>query len=118
MKNPHFRLQHGTIYLFDGVEMITGYRRLAFGVDLSDPDSGTMMKYGEEEMVQAWHKETVDKLTKVDPRWAKGICVIAQDNWPIEEIDKFINNTGYIGSWIKRNLPDLLTPSTRANTPC
>jgi len=54
----------------------------------------------------------------VDPRWAKGICVIAQDNWPIEEIDKFINNTGYIGSWIKRNLPDLLTPSTRANTPC
>jgi hypothetical protein len=37
MKNPHFRLQYGTIYLYDGDKMITGYRRLAFGVDVSDP---------------------------------------------------------------------------------
>jgi hypothetical protein len=29
--------------------MITGYRRLAFGVDVCDPEFVTMLKYGEEE---------------------------------------------------------------------
>ncbi len=44
MKNPHFRLQYGTIYLYDGDKMITGYRRLAFGVDVCDPQFVTMIR--------------------------------------------------------------------------
>jgi hypothetical protein len=46
-------------------------------------------------------------LAPVDPKWASGIIVIAQDTWPIEEIDRFINNSGYIGLWLRRNLPEL-----------
>jgi hypothetical protein len=41
-----FRLQHGTIYLFDGEQMITGYHRLAFGVDVSVPDGCVLLKWG------------------------------------------------------------------------
>ena len=59
------------------------------------------------ESVCRWHKETVAKLAPVDPKWASGIIVIAQDTWPIEEIDRFINNSGYIGLWLRRNLPEL-----------
>ena len=106
MKNPHFVLENGTIYLYDGEEMITGYRRLAFGVDFSR-DTGYLMKYGEEERIKEWHADAVAKLVPVAPEWAARLVVLCQDNWQIEEIDKFINNSGYIGRWISKNLPEL-----------
>lgn len=104
MKNPHFRLNDGTLYLFDGDEMITAYRRLAFVVDVSEPDCCILMKYGEEERLLDWQRNAAPAM-----RGFARLITVCQDNWQIEEINKFINNTGYIGNWIKRNIPELLT---------
>ena len=107
--NFTFRIQHGTIYLFDGDEMITGYRRLAFAVAVDDPTAIVMQKYGEEEQVQEWHSNAVKKyaaarMAHLTPR----IIVFAHDNWDLHDINRFINNTGFIGSWILKNHPELL----------
>jgi hypothetical protein len=65
---------------------------------------------GEEERIQEWHRVTVEKLSKAgEVNWANKIVVIAQDGWELAEINKFINNTGSIGLWMKRNLPEMLT---------
>ena len=73
----------------------------------SDRDgiSGTLHKHGSPEAVYKWADETKAKLRSVgDPfgiEMADAIVVIT-GKIPLEDINKMISTTGYVGTWYKK----------------
>lgn len=101
-----FKNLHGTVVLYevseDGEEhVLSGFASLGFCFD----KDGVLLKYGEADKIEAYYKE-VRELYKLNglEDMANDLIFVSSDKWPVEEIDKFINNTGYIGLWYKREM--------------
>jgi len=94
-----FEERHGTIYLIDEFDnIIRGYQKLVF---CFDTETGTLHKFGEKEVVAKWFHKTVQKLTSAGMNnEAKALVILDSDQcWDPEVINRFLNTSGYIGTW-------------------
>lgn len=95
----HFRCEHGTLYLYRGDTMVTGYRELAF---CFDADDGTRHKFGERDLVEQWHARTTQRFRDGGfAELADSLIVVSTDRWDLETINRFLDTTGYIGVWCR-----------------
>ncbi len=104
----HFDKRYGSWYcLDDNNEIIYMADVLAFAFS-NDTDMATLHKHGPLDRVTAWANSQRDKLLEfggeLAVQMANEIIVVSDTEWDVEVIDKFINNSGYIGKWYKEKL--------------
>lgn len=97
----HFRRENGTIYLYDGDRMRVGYKTLGF---ILETEAGFMVKYGEEALLQVWMTDARQKYSKagLDDLCLFELITAPSDKWDLDDCNKFISVTGYLGRWQKR----------------
>lgn len=101
-----FKNLHGTVVLYEiddkgSEKVLSGFADLGFCFD----KDGVLLKYGEADKVEAYYKEVRELYnTNGFTDMANDLVFVSSDKWPVEEIDKFINITGYIGLWYKREM--------------
>jgi len=91
--------QNGWYYLArrgDRVSMIGTTVAVAF-----DRQEGVMMKHGSPEAVNKWAIEQRRKIAPIIPEWADNLVVI-EGEFEVEDLNKIINISGYIGRFYNR----------------
>lgn len=100
-----FKEENGTFYLYDRGRMISGYRDLVFCFDY---ELGTLQKFGERIHVEDWHAKATKKLLQAGFHdHARELIIVglnefAGHKWEIDDINRFINTSGYIKTWFDR----------------
>jgi hypothetical protein len=94
----HFRrCSGGIIYLYNQDKMCTPYQDLAF---VLDTEAGCMMKYGEASKVKDWLQDINKKLISAGHHeMSTHLVLIKNQNWNIDDVNKFINCTGALAKW-------------------
>ncbi len=110
-----FKESNGALHLMDENNIITGYLALSFCFDTT---TGTLMRYGEQETVEAWHKGIVKKYNEAGVEdAAKDLIVITNDSWDEKLVNRFLDTSGYIGYWWKKHNRKENEISMNANSP-
>jgi len=76
---------------------------VAFSFDPTDPIPGTLHKHGSFENVNKWAQEAIAKLSVNCKDLASQITVVS-GKIPLEEINRMIDISGYVGTWYKKIL--------------
>ena len=98
------RDEGGTLMSFWDGKFRNGYRELAF---VFDATSGTLHKWGETSQVSQWFDNAFKKYQEAGLLEMAGDLTLVSkpaegpEKWDVELINKFINNTGFIGLWYK-----------------
>lgn len=107
---PNFRKEFGSLYFYFGEKMAYGYlpnQELAFAFDA---ESGSLHKHGSLDFVEKWlakttktfrdagHNELADDLLLVSAPTEGELA------WDTAIINKFVQNSGYIGLWYAEQL--------------
>jgi len=102
MKQFYYTKENGLYYFYGysgELSFMTNSVAIAF-----DKDSYTIHKHGRPELVHSWVDSTRNKLLQsykytgdgLFKQMANYLMVIESDNWPLEDLNKVISNTGYL----------------------
>src|SRR5258708_7602257 len=73
-------------------------------------ESGTMFKHGQPESVNEWHQKAIQKyLDGGLDRISSGLVVVTSDRWDIEELNNFLDISGYFNAWRKLRISKAFT---------
>jgi hypothetical protein len=103
-KEPFYTKEDGIYYWHFGFEKLCMGEEVAIGFAVMD-DGGTVLhKQGSKEKVEAWADKYRKKLIAGGlADIANSLVVISSCEFNTEDLDKFINSTGYITTWLKRH---------------
>lgn len=86
--------QSGTLYESESIGII---------YDLSDPPIlATLHQIGKSDLVQDLYLERFAPKNAEFPE-VFDFKFIQSNQWEVEDLNKFMSNTGYLGMWLKRN---------------
>jgi len=66
--------------------------------DSDEPVLATLHKHGPADAVQDWYREKRPVFDRIGFR----LKLISSSEWDADDLDRFINCTGYLGVWLKR----------------
>lgn len=69
-----------------------------------DTDGGTLLKHGEPRLVKKWSEEVVTALRKSSHPELANTLVVVDGRFTLEDLDKVLNITGYMGIFYKKML--------------
>lgn len=69
-----------------------------------DTDGGTLLKHGEPHMLKKWAEEVVAALRKSSHPELANTLVVVDGRFTLEDLDKVLNITGYMGIFYKKML--------------
>lgn len=94
--------EYGSWYCRDGNNIIYMTDELAFAFSVDDEGCATMHKHGSEEKVNEWARNARKQYRECGFEELAGeIKVIASSEWDEETVNRFLNNSGYIGIYWK-----------------
>ena len=100
-----YRINGGQYVLHDGDDPIGPLLEevaIAF-----DRESGTLHKHGSPEMVENWVKNARQKFNDAGyDKFADDLVTIS-GKFPLEDLNKFLTHTGYIGLYFKRQMESI-----------
>jgi hypothetical protein len=111
-----YELQHGSYYLYNAEKApnaLTKQRDIVLMCDevaiAFDKEAGVLHKHGIPENVTKWYNTTREKLISSGfPEMADDLILI-QGAFPVEELNKCLSTTGYIGVFWKKLQNNQLT---------
>lgn len=120
MKNPNeyrFLNEHGSLFFYCGDKLIYGFKageHLAFAFDFNEeiPSHSILLKHGPVSRIEEWVNHAIKEFRALGNEtaddMAKSIMMISAPTegpgaWDIEEINRFISHSGYIGIWYDAN---------------
>lgn len=72
---------------------------IAFEYTPNDPIKGTLFKYGSPEKVEAWAAQIRKKMADAGLTDINSDIVTIAGKIPVEELNKMIDISGYVGRW-------------------
>lgn len=111
----HYELRNGSYYLLgDEINRLTNDHEI---LSMSDEvaicfsmDNGMtcLHKHGSPEKVNKWYEETRKKYIAHGLRHEADSLLIISGKFPVEELNKMLDITGYIGSFVKKHFPPVV----------
>ena len=102
----NYRREGDMFHLCDGDEILDSMEEVAIGYE-DNMETGTMLhKHGSKKRIEEWMKKTVQMYKKAGGILAEdadNIKMIFSSEWDLEELNKMLNITGYIGIFLKKN---------------
>lgn len=99
--NYHYRLIEGSYFLYDGDTLLTGQDEVAICFS-HDGDLYTLHKHGDPKWVNKWAEDTKKKYLDNGLADLAGELTVISGKFPIEELNKMLDITGYIGTFLKK----------------
>ncbi len=106
----------------DGERIITMADQIAIAFDIAmmdDPSGAILLKHGSREFVENWVVEAREKYIASGSEFAQEMAaglrvIVLPADFPCEEINRCIQNTGYLGTMLKKFLPEALQLNANA----
>jgi hypothetical protein len=115
----HYTLKHGTYFLYADTDVkekniLKGCDEIAICFSFGGI-TYTLHKHGDPKWVNKWMEDTKKSYEGSHLADFAGKLMVVQGKFPVEEINKIINNSGYIGAFLKKfKLTPNANPASRA----
>ena len=102
MSSFEYKLSEGVYSLYDGEEMLTeagGTVAIAY----SEDDVVCLHKHGSPKAVYGWYEMARNKYQEAGFGEYADRLKVVEGKFSVEDLNKIINNTGFLELWLKRN---------------
>ena len=102
----NYKREGKMFYLCRGDAILDSMEEVAIGYEENMETGAMLHKHGSKERIEKWMKKFVQKLNKdggILAEIADNIKMISSSEWDLEELNKILNITGYIGIFLKKN---------------
>jgi hypothetical protein len=85
-----------------------GEDRLVIGKTVAlafDREDGTLMKHGSVDLINQWAEGTRKKYFAAGLTEIAEVLTVIEGPFPLEELNKMISSTGYVGCFYTKNFP-------------